>query len=81
MTLDYRTAFDLAPIGLVLSKDRLMQSCNLQVLAMFGATRPEQLDRPAASSCSTRRTTSSSAPARASSPAWISAASMPTNAS
>jgi PAS domain S-box-containing protein len=43
MTLDYRTAFDLAPIGLVLSKDRLMQSCNLQLLAMFGATRPEQL--------------------------------------
>jgi PAS domain S-box-containing protein len=44
MTLDYRIAFDLAPIGLVLSKDRLMQSCNLQLLAMFGATRPEQLD-------------------------------------
>ena len=44
MTLDYRIAFDLAPIGLVLSKDRLMQSCNLQLLAMFGATRPEQLN-------------------------------------
>jgi PAS domain S-box-containing protein len=44
MTLDYRIAFDLAPIGLVLSKDRLIQSCNLQLLAMFGATRPEQLD-------------------------------------
>ena len=44
MTLDYRMAFDLAPIGLVLSKDRLMQSCNLQLLAMFGATRPEQLN-------------------------------------
>jgi PAS domain S-box-containing protein len=44
MNLDYRTAFDLAPIGLVLSKDRLMQSCNLQLLAMFGAKRPEQLD-------------------------------------
>jgi len=44
MTLDYRTAFDLAPIGLVLSKDRQMQSCNLQLLAMFGATRPEQFN-------------------------------------
>ena len=44
MTLDYRIAFDLAPIGLVLSKDRLMQSCNLQLLAMFGAARSEQLD-------------------------------------
>lgn len=44
MTLDYRIAFDLAPIGLVLSKDRLMQRCNLQLLAMFSATRPEQVD-------------------------------------
>ena len=44
MSLDYRTAFDLAPIGLVLSKDRLVQSCNQQLLAMFGASRPEQLD-------------------------------------
>jgi PAS domain S-box-containing protein len=35
--LDYRTAFDLAPIGLVLSRDRLMVDCNQQVLAMFGA--------------------------------------------
>ena len=44
MSLDYRTAFELAPIGLVLSKDRLVQSCNQQVLAMFGALRPEQLN-------------------------------------
>jgi PAS domain S-box-containing protein len=44
MPLDYRTAFDLAPIGLVLSKDRLIQGCNQQLLAMFGATRPEQLN-------------------------------------
>jgi PAS domain S-box-containing protein len=40
--LDYRTAFDLAPIGMVLSRNRLMVDCNQQVLAMFGATR-EQL--------------------------------------
>jgi PAS domain S-box-containing protein len=37
--LDYRTAFDLAPIGLVLSRERLMVDCNQQVLAMFGTTR------------------------------------------
>ena len=35
--LDYRTAFDLAPIGLVLSRDRLIVDCNRQLLAMFGA--------------------------------------------
>ena len=37
--LDYRTAFDLAPIGLVLSRNRLMVDCNRHVLEMFGATR------------------------------------------
>ena len=40
--LDYRTAFDLAPVGMVLSRNRLMVDCNQQVLAMFGAER-EQL--------------------------------------
>jgi len=40
--LDYRTAFDLAPIGLVISRNRLMVDCNQQLLDMFGATR-EQL--------------------------------------
>jgi len=44
MTLDYRIAFDRVPIGLVLSTDRPMHSCNLPLLAMFGALRPEQLD-------------------------------------
>ncbi|HEX7689260.1 MAG TPA: PAS and helix-turn-helix domain-containing protein [Burkholderiaceae bacterium] len=39
---DYRTAFDLAPIGLVLSRNRLMIDCNRAVLAMFRAER-EQL--------------------------------------
>jgi PAS domain S-box-containing protein len=34
--LDYRTAFELAPIGLVLSRNRLMVDCNRQVLEMFG---------------------------------------------
>lgn len=37
--LDYRTAFDLAPVGLVLSRNRLMLDCNRQVLEMFGAPR------------------------------------------
>lgn len=37
--LDYRSAFDLAPIGLVLSRNRLMVDCNLQALQMFGTTR------------------------------------------
>ena len=36
--LNYRTAFELAPIGLVLSRNRLMVDCNRQVLEMFGAT-------------------------------------------
>ena len=39
---DYRTAFELAPIGLVLSRNRLMVDCNRALLAMFGAER-EQL--------------------------------------
>ena len=42
MTLDHPTAFDLAPIGLVMSAQRLIVDCNRQLLAMFGAQR-EQL--------------------------------------
>jgi PAS domain S-box-containing protein len=42
LPLDYRTAFDLAPIGLVLSRQRQIVDCNRHVLAMFGAER-EQL--------------------------------------
>ena len=41
-SLDYRTAFEQAPIGLVLSRQRLIVDCNEQVLAMFQAQR-EQL--------------------------------------
>ena len=37
--LDYRSAFDLAPIGLVLSRNRLMVDCNRELLEMFGTTR------------------------------------------
>ena len=39
---DYRVAFELAPIGLVLSRHRLMIDCNRAALAMFRAER-EQL--------------------------------------
>jgi len=39
---DYRAAFEFAPIGLVLSRNRLMIDCNRATLAMFGAER-EQL--------------------------------------
>jgi PAS domain S-box-containing protein len=40
--LDYRTAFELAPIGMVLSRQRLITDINRQALSMFGALR-EQL--------------------------------------
>jgi PAS domain S-box-containing protein len=42
MDIDYRLAFDLAPIGLVLSRNRTMMDCNQRVCEMFGAT-AEQL--------------------------------------
>ena len=40
--LDYRLAFDLAPVGLVMSRNRTMVDCNRHVCEMFGTTR-EQL--------------------------------------
>jgi PAS domain S-box-containing protein len=39
---DYRQAFDWAPVGLVLSRQRLITDCNRQLLEMFGAE-PAQL--------------------------------------
>jgi PAS domain S-box-containing protein len=39
VSLDYRTAFELAPIGLVLSRQRQIVDCNVRVLDMFGASR------------------------------------------
>jgi PAS domain S-box-containing protein len=41
LALDYRTAFDLAPIGLVLSRNRLMVDVNQHLLSMFGAARDD----------------------------------------
>jgi PAS domain S-box-containing protein len=40
-TLDYRNAFELAPVGLVLSRERQMLDCNQELLAMFGAKREQ----------------------------------------
>ena len=42
MDIDYRLAFDLAPVGLVLSRHRTMVDCNQAVCDMFGTDR-EQL--------------------------------------
>ncbi len=39
--LDYRSAFELAPIGLVLSRQRLMIDINRELLQMFGAQRDQ----------------------------------------
>jgi PAS domain S-box-containing protein len=36
--LDYHTAFELAPIGLVMSRRRLIVDCNAQLLSMFRAS-------------------------------------------
>ena len=38
-TLDYRIAFDQAPVGLVLSRQRLIVDCNQAMLEMFRTTR------------------------------------------
>ncbi|QHE86859.1 LuxR C-terminal-related transcriptional regulator [Hydrogenophaga sp. BPS33] len=42
LDIDYRLAFELAPVGLVLSRQRIMVDCNQVMCEMFGATR-EQL--------------------------------------
>lgn len=42
MDIDYRLAFDLAPVGLALSRERTMVDCNQVLCEMFGAAR-EQL--------------------------------------
>ena len=37
--LDYQTAFHLAPVGLVLSRERVIEDCNEQLCAIFGYAR------------------------------------------
>ncbi len=39
MELDYRLAFEMAPVGLVVSRDRHMVDCNQRVCEMFCASR------------------------------------------
>ena len=41
MDIDPRLAFDLAPIGLVLSRHRIMVDCNQRLCEMFGANRDQ----------------------------------------
>lgn len=38
-TIDYRLAFEHAPVGMVLSRERTMLDCNQRLCEMFGATR------------------------------------------
>jgi PAS domain S-box-containing protein len=42
MDVDYRLAFEMAPVGLALSSNRTMVDCNRHLCEMFGAA-PEQL--------------------------------------
>jgi PAS domain S-box-containing protein len=42
MEIDYRVAFNLAPVGLALSRNRTIIDCNAHLCEMFGSTR-EQL--------------------------------------
>jgi PAS domain S-box-containing protein len=39
MDIDYRLAFDLAPVGLALSRNRSIMDCNQHLCDMFGAER------------------------------------------
>jgi len=39
MDIDYRLAFELAPVGLVLSSNRTIMDCNQRLCDMFGASR------------------------------------------
>ena len=41
MSTDYQLAFDLAPVGLVLSRNRFILDCNRHVCEMFGASRDQ----------------------------------------
>lgn len=43
MDIDYRLAFEMAPVGLVLSRNRTIQDCNQRVCEIFGAAREQLL--------------------------------------
>ena len=38
MDIDYRLAFDMAPVGLALSRNRTIMDCNQRLCEMFGTT-------------------------------------------
>ncbi len=41
--LDYQTAFQLAPVGLVISRERIIEDCNDRVMSIFGMRREEMI--------------------------------------
>jgi PAS domain S-box-containing protein len=43
--IDHRTAFEMAPVGLAISRQRLMIDVNLELLKMFGARREQLVGR------------------------------------
>lgn len=43
--LDYRLAFEHAPVGMVLSRQRVMLDCNARLAEMFGAAREQIVGR------------------------------------
>lgn len=45
MDIDYRLAFNMAPVGLVLSRNRVIVDCNTHVCEMFGATRDQLINQ------------------------------------
>ncbi len=45
MDIDYQLAFNMAPVGLVLSRNRVIVDCNTHVCEMFGATRDQLINQ------------------------------------
>lgn len=43
--IDYRLAFEHAPVGMVLSRERGIVDCNARLCEMFGATKAELIGR------------------------------------
>jgi PAS domain S-box-containing protein len=43
MDVDYRLAFEMAPVGLALSRNRTMVDCNRHLCEMFGATADQMI--------------------------------------
>ena len=39
LDIDYRLAFEMAPVGLALSRNRVMADCNRHLCEMFGISR------------------------------------------